>query len=312
MRKSALVEQIPGPQAAALQGALALGPAVQLDSFAAYAGALSLLAVAAERQPLLVWVDDAHWVDAESAAALAFCARRIYAEPILLVLAAREGEPLAFAREAFGPLALGGLDAHASGELVASVSGKDVDPRVAERLQAVTGGNPLALIEIGGLFDGAQLAGRAAFEEPLRVGAAVERLFWRRVAQQPEAVQQALLLAAASDTGHAAEIMQALPAVGLTAGDLEQAETAGLVSIADRRIEFKHPLVRAVAYRAAAGRDRRAAHRALAETVTGPDALLRRAWHHARATTGADESAAQELEQAATQMATRTGYAAAA
>lgn len=307
-----LLDQIPGPQAAALRGALALGPAVMADRFAACAGVLSLLAVAAEGRPLLVWVDDAHWVDAESAGALAFCARRLYAEPVLLVLAARAGEPLPFASDAFEPLVLGGLDADATAELLAAVRGKDVNNRVAERLRAATGGNPLALIEISGLLTDAQLAGRAALEEPLRVGSAVERLFWRQVAQQPAPVQQALLLAAASDTGNAAEITRALPAAGLTAADLERAETAGLVSIASGRIEFKHPLVRAVAYHAAAARDRRVAHRALAETVAGPDAPLRRAWHRASAATGENESVAQELEQAGTEMAARTGYAAAA
>ncbi|HEV2255417.1 MAG TPA: ATP-binding protein, partial [Streptosporangiaceae bacterium] len=304
--------RIPGPQAAGLQGALALGPALQLDRFAAYAGALSLLAVAAEHQPLVVWVDDAHWMDAESAHALAFCARRIYAEPILLVLAARDGERLPFASDAFEPFVLGGLDAGASAELLATVAGRDVDERVAERLRAATAGNPLALIEIGALLSEAQLAGRVVLEEPLRVGSRIERLFWRQLARQPAAVQKALLLVAASNTGSAAEITRALPAAGLTEGDLEHGETAGLVSITGGRIEFKHPLVRAVVYRAATARDRRAAHCALAETVTGPDAQLHRAWHRASAAPGADESIAQDLEQAGTQMARRTGFAAAA
>jgi hypothetical protein len=143
---------------------------------------LSLLAAAAETQPLLVWVDDAHWVDAESAGALGFCARRLYAEPVLLVLAARAGERLPLASDGFELLALGGLDAAASAELVAAACGRGVDARVAGRLQAATGGNPLALLEVGGLLSDAQLAGRAALEEPLRVGSAVERLFgggWR-------------------------------------------------------------------------------------------------------------------------------------
>ncbi len=307
-----LLDRIPGPQAAALQGALALGPAVQPDRFAVFAGALSLLAAAAGRQPLLVWVDDAHWMDAESAGALGFCARRIYAEPVLMVLAAREGEPLSFAREAFEPLALGGLGAGASAELLAASGGREVDPHVAERVHAATAGNPLALIEIGTLLSEAQLAGRAALDEPLQVGSAVEQLFWRQVARQPAAVQKALLLAAASDTGSATEITRALQGAGLTADDLERAEAAGLVRISGGRVEFKHPLVRAVVYRSAAAPDRRAAHRALAGTVAGLDAPLRRAWHRASAATGTDEGTARELEQAGAQMATRTGYAAAA
>lgn len=307
-----LLDRVPGPQAAALQAALALGPAVQLDRFASYAGGLSLLAAAAGRQPLLVWVDDAHWLDAESAAVLGFCARRIYAEPILLVLAAREGEPLPFPGDGFDLLALGGLDLGASAKLLAAVGGRAVAPRVAERLHAATAGNPLALLEIGALLSDVQRAGRAALDEPLQVGSAVERLFWRQVARQPPAVQKALLLVAASDTGSVAEIARALPAAGLGAGELEQAEAAGLVRIAEGRIEFKHPLVRAVVYRSAPGRDRRAAHRALADAVTGPDASLRHAWHRASAAMGSDESVAAELEQAGAQMAARTGYAAAA
>ncbi len=306
-----LLDRIPAPQAAALQGALALGPAVQPDRFAVFAGALSLLAAAAVRQPLLIWVDDAHWVDAESAEALGFCARRIYAEPILLLLAARAGEALPFPSDAFEPLPLSGLDAGASAELLAA-EGRGVDPRVGERLHAATAGNPLALIEIGALLSDAQLAGRAALEEPLRVGSAVERLFWRQLMRQPAEVQEALLIAAASDTGSAAEITRALSAAGRAADDLERAETAGLITIADGRVEFKHPVVRAVVYRTAAARDRRAAHRVLAETVTGLDAPLRRAWHRASATAGADESTARELEQAGAAMATRTGYATAA
>jgi DNA-binding CsgD family transcriptional regulator len=306
-----LLQRIPGPQATALRGALALGPAVPADRFAVFAGVLSLLAVAAEDQPLLVWVDDAHWVDAESAGALGFCARRLYADPVLLVVAARAGEPLPFPTGAFELLTLGGLDAAASAQLLAA-AGKVVDAQVAKRLAAATGGNPLALTEISGRLSDAQLAGRAALEEPLPVGAGVERLFWRQVARQPPTVQKALLLAAASDTGSAAEITRALPVAGLMAGDLERAESAGLVTLTGERIEFKHPLVRAVAYRAAAAGDRRAAHRALAGTVTGPGAALRRAWHRASAATGADESAARELEEAAIQMAARTGFAAAA
>ena len=307
-----LLERVPEAQAAALSGALALGPAVALDRFAAYAGALSLLAVAAECQPVLVCVDDAHWVDVESAQALAFCARRIYAERIMLVLVARAAEALPFAIDAFESLALDGLGLGASAELLAATRGSGVDRRVAERLQAATAGNPLALIETGSLLSDAQLTGRSALEEPLQVGAAIERLFWRQIAGQPESVQKALLLAATSNTGSIQEIEPALEAVGLTIGDLERAETVGLVTIANARIEFKHPLVRAVVYRAAQAHERRTAHGALSDTVTGPGASLQRAWHRAGATAGVDESVAQSLEQAATGMAMRTGFAAAA
>jgi DNA-binding CsgD family transcriptional regulator len=306
-----LLERIPEPQAAALSGALALGPAAAFDRFAAYTGALSLMAAVAEREPVLAWVDDAHWLDVESAQALAFCARRIYAEPIALVMVARAAEPLPFASDAFEPLALSGLDREASIELLGAVTGAAPRRSVAERLWAATAGNPLAMIELASLLSEAQLRGRAPLEEPLRVGAGVERLFWRQIAHQSESVQKALMVTAASDTGSVQEIAPALEAFDLAIGDLEPAETAELVTIAAGRIEFKHPLMRAVAYSAASASERRAAHRALADAATGHEATLRRAWHRASATAGVDEGVAQELELAARSMATRTGFAAA-
>ena len=306
-----LLEHIPGPQTAALSAALALGPAVSSDRFAAYTGMLSLLAVAAERAPLLVVVDDAQWLDRESAQALAFCARRIYAEPIALVLATRTGGPGLYPIDIFEQLVLEGLDLSSSTELVASVGGVAVNARVADRLRTATAGNPLALIEVGSQLTEAQLTGRSALDEPLPMGATIERLFWRQIAEQPELVQRALLVAAASNTGGVDEVVEALRTLGLGVDELERAETVGLVRVSDGLIEFKHPLVRAVVYRAAAAAERRVAHRALADAVTGSDAWLRRAWHRASASIGVDEEVAEELERAASALMLRTGFAAA-
>ena len=86
-----LVDDIPGPQAAALRGALALGPTVETDRFIVGAATLSILAARAEKEPLLAVVDDAHWLDDSSAAALLFAARRFVADPIVILLAGRAG-----------------------------------------------------------------------------------------------------------------------------------------------------------------------------------------------------------------------------
>lgn len=307
-----LIGRIPRPQAAALEGALALAPPARSDPFAVFAGTLSLLAAAAERSPLLVCVDDAQWVDVESARALAFSARRIYAEPIAIVVAARAEEPLGFPVEAFEPLMLNGLDSSAAAELLASVSGVHVAPNVATRLHAETGGNPLALVELCNLLGREQLEGRVPVEEPLPVGASIERLFWRRIARQPPQVQQALVVAANSDSGDLREIAAALRRLGLSASDLEPAEDADLIALDGERVAFTHPLLRAVALGAAPARERRAAHRALADAVTGPEAALRRAWHRASATTGPDEAVARQLDLAGAQLTARSGFAAAA
>ncbi|HEX8208493.1 MAG TPA: ATP-binding protein, partial [Solirubrobacteraceae bacterium] len=58
-----LLDRIPPAQAAALRGSLALGEPVPHDQFAVPAAVLSLLAVAAEEQPVLVVVDDVQWLD---------------------------------------------------------------------------------------------------------------------------------------------------------------------------------------------------------------------------------------------------------
>ncbi len=86
-----VIPEIPEPQAAALAGALAIGPPVAGDRFTICAATLSALAVAAETAPLLAVVDDAHWADGSSMEALLFTARRLDAEGVVLLFAAREG-----------------------------------------------------------------------------------------------------------------------------------------------------------------------------------------------------------------------------
>src|SRR5206468_5156674 len=86
------LHQIPGPQATALQGALALRPARAQDRFAIGAATLSLLAAYAETAPLAVLIDDAQWLDGSSAASLLFAIRRLMADPVAVLLTIREGE----------------------------------------------------------------------------------------------------------------------------------------------------------------------------------------------------------------------------
>jgi predicted ATPase len=151
------LDALPAPQRAALAGALALGPPVPGDRFTRYAAALSLLAAAAEQAPVLALVDDAPWLDAPSREALVFVARRLQEEGIVLLLAARTGEPVGTEAAGIEELTLGGLDAVASVALLAA--GGVSHPDVAQRLFGATGGNPLALIELSGLLTVAQPAG---------------------------------------------------------------------------------------------------------------------------------------------------------
>jgi DNA-binding CsgD family transcriptional regulator len=281
---------LPPPQRAALAGALALGPPVPGDRFTLYAATLSLLATVAERAPVLVAVDDAPWLDAPSREALVFVARRLQEEGVVLLMAARE--PVGDLPE----LVLGGLDAAASTALLG-----DMAPDVAARLFDATGGNPLALLELSSLLSDAQRSGAEPIEEPVPVGAGIERAFSHRLEALPEPARRALAVAAASESGAVEELV----AAGLDMTALELAEAAGLIAVADGRLTFRHSLLRSVAYRGVPAPEQRAAHRALAAALDGE----RRAWHLAAAAVAPDEEVAAALAEAAGAARARGGPA---
>jgi len=305
-----LLPEIPQPRAAVLASALAVGPPVRADRFAACAGTLSLLAAAAERAPVLATVDDAHWLDAASVDALLFAAHRLEAERIVLLVAVRDGEASPVGEAGLPELIVGGLDERSSHELLAQ-TWPEVEPETASRLVGTAAGNPLALIEIPALLTDAQRRGAAALDEPLPAGSSIERVFLKRLAVLPKETEWALLIAAASDAADLGTIETALGPGGDGSGALEQAERAGLVRLEAGTVEFRHPLVRSAVYHGAAGPDRRAAHAALAEALVGRSEE-RRAWHLAAAATAPDEEVASALALAAARASERSGYAAAA
>src|SRR5262249_6365553 len=90
------IELLPAPQSAALRGAFGLSFDPVQSPFLISLAALSLLPEACEEEPLLCLVDDAHWLDEPSQQAIAFGARRLQAEPIAIVIAARTGEESSF------------------------------------------------------------------------------------------------------------------------------------------------------------------------------------------------------------------------
>src|SRR3954453_15058121 len=86
------LDRLPPSQAEALRSALDLGPAAERDRFVIGSATLNLLSVRSERSPLLVGVDDAHWIDDSSLAAVLFAARRLLVDPVAVVFAARPAE----------------------------------------------------------------------------------------------------------------------------------------------------------------------------------------------------------------------------
>jgi hypothetical protein len=193
-------ERLPVPQAAALQGAFGLAAAHGDDRFLIAAGTLSLLAEVAEDRPLLCLVDDAHWLDQASADALTFTARRLEAEGIVLLFAARDDDPHPFAAPGMPELGVAGLEAPAAVALLTERVDTSLAPEVRDQLLDATRGNPLALLELPASLDADQLAGRAPLPDPLPVSARVERAF-ERVSGLPAPTQVVLLAAAAEETG---------------------------------------------------------------------------------------------------------------
>ncbi len=303
-----LIEQLPAPQAAALRSALGLSLDSVNDRFLVSLGLLSLLAEYAEQGPVLCLIDDAQWLDRPSAEALLFAARRLEAEPIAIVIAAREGDPRRFEAPGLPDLELNGIARTESAELLRARFDRELPAEVLAVLLDAAAGNPLALLEMPAGLTPGQLDGTEPIVGPPRARGAVEAEYRARVAALPEPTQRALLIAAADEVGDAATIASAAEQLGGSLADLQPASAAGLAAV-DDRVEFRHPLVRSAVYRSASRDARAEAHRALAAVVDDPS---RSVWHRAAITDGADETLAAELEAAGEQAAARGAQATAA
>jgi DNA-binding NarL/FixJ family response regulator len=297
------VSELPPPQARALKTALAIEDGAQ-ERLAISLAILSLLAAAADQQPLLCVVDDAHWLDQASAEALTFVARRLQAEEVVMLFAVREPETASFDAPGLDQLSLQGLPP-ADAKALLDASARDLADRPAAQLIHLTHGNPLALLEIPRALSPEHRAGRAPLDERLPVRAEIERAFLARATVLSSAAQKALLLIAAGDPGDADTLAEGLSAAGLDAGPVAEAEAAGLLR--SGLLDFCHPLARSAIYQTARSTDRRAAHAALAAVAMEPE---RRAWHLATAASGPDEAAAAALEEAAAAARRRGGVAA--
>jgi DNA-binding CsgD family transcriptional regulator len=302
---------IPPTQSAVLAGALALGPSVPGDRFAACVATLSVLAAAAEQGPLLVVIDDVQWLDASSAEALLFTARRLDVEGIAMLFALREGERMTVNLDDIPSLELAGLDQDASVKLLTSAQ-PAVSARVAKALHQAVRGNPLAMVEIPELLSESERSGVEPLPDPLPAGPHLEQAFLRRVSALPEPARKALLVAAASESTDIGVLRRALEHLDLPARSLEPAESAGLIAIDGVDVRFRHPLIRSAVYQSAGPVVRRESHRALAMALDAEHVADRRAWHLAAASTEPDESVASALEDAALRSQGRSGYGPAA
>ena len=290
-------------QAEALRATFGLGEEQGPTPFAIGAATLSLLAAAAEERPLLLLVDDAHWLDPGSADALAFAVRRLRADAVAALFATRPGEGRPFSGRELPELELERLDASSAATLLAGAR-EELDPAERARVLDLAHGNPLALLEFPRHPDV-----REAHPEPVQIGKQLERAFRARADALPEPTRRALVVAAAANTGELGVLRTALARLELSLETLEPAEAAGLVSLDAAVLTFRHPLVRSALYHAADPPERRRAHAALAAALADDD---RGAWHLAAAAVGPDVRAATALERAADTATRRSGFAAAA
>jgi DNA-binding CsgD family transcriptional regulator len=299
--------RLPGPQRQALEIVFGLSAGAAPDRFVVGLAVLSLLSEAAEERPLLWVVDDAQWLDHASALTLAFVARRLLAEPVGIVFAAREpGPELQHVPE----LEVGGLGDHDARALLDSTVQFVLDQAVRDRIIAETRGNPLALLELPRGLSAAELAGGFGALSVLPLSGRIEESYVRRLEALPEDVRLLLLVAAAEPIGDPLLLANASERLGIEVSAIEAA-TGGLLAL-EERVTFRHPLVRSAVYRSASDSDRRAVHLALAEATdrtADPDRL---AWHLAAAAAGPDEDVALELEHSAGRAQARGGLAAAA
>jgi DNA-binding CsgD family transcriptional regulator len=302
------LERLPVPQRDALRTAFGLSAGPPPDRSLVGLAVLSLLAEVAGDQPLLCLVDDQQWLDRASAQVFGFVARRLGAESVGVVFAAWvPGGEL----DGLPELTVEGLREADARALLESVFAGPLDERVLDRAVAETRGNPLALLELARPVTPAELAGGFGLPRLVPLPRRVDERFRRRIEDLPARTRQLLLVAAADPTGDPGLVWRAAGRLGIGAEAATPAAEAGLVEFG-ARVQFRHPLVRSAAYRAASVQERQDAHCALAEVTNPKLDPDRHAWHRAQAAPGPDEDVAGELERSASRAQARGGLAAAA
>lgn len=259
---------------------------------------LHLLAEIARKAPLLITIDDAHWLDSESAEVLGFVARRLGPEPLALLLAVREGNETALLGFKVPEVHLGALDETSAATLL-DARAPGLGPRLRQRVLAEAARNPLALVEL----PVAQQSDRPVFGRPERlpITARLQEVFAEQFLYLPAATRAVLLVASLDEWASQGEIMSAATQMGdemsTSVDDLVPAVDSGLIEDDHTRITFRHPLIPAAIYEIESAARRRRAHAALATVLV--DEPNRRAWHRAASISGPDEVAANELVSAA-------------
>jgi DNA-binding CsgD family transcriptional regulator/tetratricopeptide (TPR) repeat protein len=297
------LDRLPGPQRRALNVAFGVAEGHAPDVFLIGLATLGVVTEGATTSPLLLVVDDAQWLDRSSAEVLAFVARRLDLEPVILLLAVRDGIPSALDEADLSELSVAGLDDEASRALL-DVNGAALTPGLQRRILAEAAGNPLALLELPTAVEGLEM--RMA-SEPLPLTARLEAAFAAKLTTLDPVVRTLLLLAALDD-GELTELSgaaQELLGVSIGVDGWTMAAASGLGTLDAGRFRFRHPLMRSAVHQAATGEQRRQAHAALGRTLADdPD---RAVWRQAAAAERPDQRVASALYAAADRARSRGG-----
>jgi DNA-binding CsgD family transcriptional regulator len=279
--------RLPAAQRRALDTAFGASEEVEPDSFRVALATFQLLCEAAETGPIVLIVDDAHWLDRPTLGALTFVARRLDSEPLAMVAAVRAGRATALDDARLPTLDVGRLSAPAAADLL-DRRAPELHPVLRARVLAEAAGNPLALVELART---APASATRLMPAPPTLTARLEQAFASRLDDLAAETRSAMLAAALDSRASLDEIVRASSA---SVAALDPAVEAGLVEIEDGAVRFRHPLIRSAVRQAASAGQVLAMHGALAEAVADPE---RRMWHRAMAVEGPDELIAAALEE---------------
>ncbi len=283
--------ELAAPRRSALESALLLqgvGEA-RVDPRALAVAVRSTLHLLADREPVLVAIDDVQWLDASSVRALAFALRRLHDSNIRLLCTRRlEHDVAASALELavagsvikhlpVGPLSLGALHS-----LLQARLGRVFARPTLLRVHEGSGGNPFFALELAGALD--KVVDPA---QPLPVPVSLQVLVRDRLDRLPAHTQASLLLASAHGRIKVSQ---------LDGDALRSAFAEDVIEVVDGAVRFTHPLLASVLYQGASAEARRETHSRLAELVEDPVASAR---HRVLAADRADAGLAAALEQAA-------------
>jgi DNA-binding CsgD family transcriptional regulator len=306
------VDELPEPQRHALESVLGLADHAAPDSLLVFLAILTLLDNLSRERPLLILIDDAQWVDDESGRVLTFVARRLHADPIMMLFAVRDTG--SDAADVFHPLphmTVGGLPEPDARSVLEDAAGGAIDPAVASRVVSQTQGNPLALVEVVAELSTQQLQGNVPLPEPLPVGRSLQDHFVARARLLPPESRTVLLIASAERLGDPALTYRAANMGACWDEAVASIEAAELAAFSPT-VRFRHPLIRSAVYHGATLAERRQAHHALADALDGDENVERRAWHLAAAAATPDEDVARALAEAGERVFRRGGTQAAA